>query len=75
MASRGEFSDVTPWPCHRAAPRLIDFVLGDETHAKVTRIRKGVCFDTCGLDLKNSSAWPTIKKDMGGAACVLASRG
>jgi len=53
------------------APRLIDFVWGDESHAKVTLIGKGVCFDTGGLDLKNSAGMATMKKDMGGAACVL----
>jgi leucyl aminopeptidase len=34
-----------------------------------------VCFDTGGLDLKPSSAMLTMKKDMGGAACVLALAG
>lgn len=33
---------------------------------------KGVCFDTGGLDLKPSSAMLRMKKDMGGAAVVLA---
>jgi len=37
----------------------------------VTLVGKGVCFDTGGLDLKNSSGMATMKKDMGGAACVL----
>jgi leucyl aminopeptidase len=32
---------------------------------------KGVCFDTGGYDLKPSSAMLRMKKDMGGAACVL----
>jgi leucyl aminopeptidase len=53
------------------APRLIDLIWGDEKHAKVTLVGKGVCFDTGGLDLKNSSGMATMKKDMGGAACVL----
>jgi len=35
-------------------------------------IGKGVCFDTGGLDIKPDSAMLTMKKDMGGAACVLA---
>jgi leucyl aminopeptidase len=52
-------------------PRLIDFVWGDEKRPKVTLVGKGVCFDTGGLDLKNSSGMATMKKDMGGAACVL----
>jgi leucyl aminopeptidase len=34
---------------------------------------KGVCFDTGGLDLKPSSAMLRMKKDMGGAAAVLAA--
>ena len=53
------------------APRLIDFTWGDEAHPKVTLVGKGVCFDTGGLDLKNASGMATMKKDMGGAACVL----
>jgi leucyl aminopeptidase len=54
------------------APRLIDFVWGDPAHPKVTLVGKGVCFDTGGLDLKPSSSMLTMKKDMGGAATVLA---
>jgi leucyl aminopeptidase len=54
------------------APRLIDFVWGDPAHPKVTLVGKGVCFDTGGLDLKPSSGMLTMKKDMGGAANVLA---
>jgi leucyl aminopeptidase len=53
------------------APRLIDIVWGEDRHPKVSLIGKGVCFDTGGLDLKNSSGMATMKKDMGGAACVL----
>ncbi|HEY4263933.1 MAG TPA: leucyl aminopeptidase family protein [Micropepsaceae bacterium] len=52
-------------------PRLIDLVWGDSSHPKVTLVGKGVCFDTGGLDLKNASGMATMKKDMGGAACVL----
>jgi leucyl aminopeptidase len=54
------------------APRLIDFSWGDPSHPKVTLVGKGVCFDTGGLDLKPSSAMLIMKKDMGGAANVLA---
>jgi leucyl aminopeptidase len=54
------------------APRLIDFTWGDSTHPKVTLVGKGVCFDTGGLDLKPSSGMLMMKKDMGGAANVLA---
>jgi leucyl aminopeptidase len=54
------------------APRLIDFSWGDPAHPKVTLVGKGVCFDTGGLDLKPSSSMLIMKKDMGGAANVLA---
>src|ERR1700704_2617658 len=54
------------------APRLIDFIWGDPAHPKVTLVGKGVCFDTGGLDLKPSAGMLIMKKDMGGAANVLA---
>ncbi|MDZ4367712.1 MAG: leucyl aminopeptidase family protein [Afipia sp.] len=54
------------------APRLIDITWGDVSHPKVTLVGKGVCFDTGGLDLKPSSGMLIMKKDMGGAANVLA---
>ncbi|MBI3701019.1 MAG: leucyl aminopeptidase family protein [Afipia sp.] len=54
------------------APRLIDFTWGNASHPKVTLVGKGVCFDTGGLDLKPSSGMLIMKKDMGGAANVLA---
>jgi len=54
------------------APRLIDLQWGDPAHPKVTLVGKGVCFDTGGLDLKPSSGMLLMKKDMGGAANVLA---
>src|SRR5665213_2224621 len=54
------------------APRLIDIGWGDPSHPKVTLVGKGVCFDTGGLDLKPSSGMLIMKKDMGGAASVLA---
>ncbi len=53
-------------------PRLIDIIWGPANGRKVTLVGKGVCFDTGGLDLKPSSAMLTMKKDMGGAATVLA---
>jgi leucyl aminopeptidase len=53
-------------------PRLIDLSWGDPAHPKVTLVGKGVCFDTGGLDLKPSSGMLIMKKDMGGAANVLA---
>ncbi|WP_316168093.1 MULTISPECIES: leucyl aminopeptidase family protein [unclassified Bradyrhizobium] len=54
------------------APRLIELVWGDPAHPKVTLVGKGVCFDSGGLDLKTSSGMLLMKKDMGGAANVLA---
>jgi leucyl aminopeptidase len=54
------------------APRLIDLCWGDPDHPRVTLVGKGVCFDTGGLDLKPSAGMLIMKKDMGGAANVLA---
>ena len=54
-----------------SAPRLVDFAWGDPSHPKVTLVGKGVCFDTGGLDIKPSAGMALMKKDMGGAACVL----
>ena len=53
-------------------PRLVDFTWGRPNDAKITLVGKGVCFDTGGLDIKPESAMLIMKKDMGGAACVLA---
>ena len=55
-----------------SAPRLIDLRWGDPDHPKVTLVGKGVCFDSGGLDLKTASTMRLMKKDMGGAAHVLA---
>ena len=55
------------------APRLIELSWGDAAHPKITLIGKGVTFDTGGLDIKPESAMRIMKKDMGGAACVLAA--
>ena len=52
-------------------PRLIDLSWGDPAAPKVTVVGKGVTFDTGGLDIKSESAMLIMKKDMGGAACVL----
>jgi len=38
---------------------------------RVTLVGKGVCFDSGGLDIKPASGMLLMKKDMGGAACVL----
>jgi leucyl aminopeptidase len=56
----------------RRAPRLIELRWGKAGHPKVTLVGKGVCFDTGGLDLKADNAMLLMKKDMGGAAAVLA---
>ncbi|MGI9523132.1 MAG: leucyl aminopeptidase family protein [Hyphomicrobiaceae bacterium] len=54
------------------APRLIDISWGRSDAPKVTLIGKGICFDTGGLDIKPANAMQLMKKDMGGAASVLA---
>jgi leucyl aminopeptidase len=54
------------------APQLIDFTWGEPHRPRVTLIGKGVCFDSGGLDIKPPSSMLLMKKDMGGAACVLA---
>jgi len=54
------------------APRLIDMIWGDPSHPKITLVGKGVCFDTGGLDIKPESGMLNMKKDMGGAASMLA---
>ncbi len=59
------------------APRLIDLVWQPKgrtgTLPRVTLVGKGIAFDTGGLDLKPSSGMLIMKKDMGGAAAVLAT--
>jgi len=60
------------------APRLIELnwaPFNKKSGPLVTLVGKGVCFDSGGLDLKPSAAMLTMKKDMGGAACVLAAAG
>src|SRR5262245_29425351 len=54
------------------APRLIDIGWGNPSHPKVTLVGKGVRFDTRGLDIKPESGMLNMKKDMGGAATLLA---
>lgn len=53
-------------------PRLASFTWGRATAPKVTLVGKGVVFDTGGYDLKPPSNMISMKKDMGGAATVLA---
>src|SRR5262245_29733119 len=54
------------------SPRLIDMRWGDPAHPKITLVGKGVCFDTGGLDIKPDTGMLYMKKDMGGAASMLA---
>jgi leucyl aminopeptidase len=53
-------------------PRLVDILWGDPAAPKVTLVGKGVCFDSGGLDLKPAAGMRLMKKDMAGAAIVLA---
>lgn len=54
------------------SPRIVDFSWGDEESPKVTLVGKGVSFDSGGLDIKSAAGMLLMKKDMGGAANVLA---
>ena len=54
------------------APRLIEIEWGNPAHPRVAIVGKGVTFDSGGLDIKPSSGMRLMKKDMGGAAHVLA---
>ena len=54
------------------APRLVDFSWGRVGATRITLVGKGICFDTGGLDIKTHDGMSTMKKDMGGAATVLA---
>ncbi|MFZ2099985.1 MAG: leucyl aminopeptidase family protein [Oricola sp.] len=56
-------------------PRLIDMRWGKRGAPRLTLVGKGVAFDTGGLDIKPSSGMRNMKKDMGGAAHVLALAG
>jgi leucyl aminopeptidase len=53
-------------------PQLIDFTWGKADAPKITLVGKGICFDSGGLDIKPASSMVLMKKDMGGAATVLA---
>lgn len=52
-------------------PRLLDMRWGQDG-PRLTLVGKGVCFDTGGLNLKPGASMGLMKKDMGGAAAVLA---
>ena len=56
----------------KAEPRIIDITWGNSKNPAITLVGKGVCFDSGGLNLKPTSGMATMKKDMGGAAHVLA---
>jgi leucyl aminopeptidase len=54
------------------SPRLIELSWGEADAPRLTLVGKGVCFDTGGLDIKPSAGMLLMKKDMGGAALMLA---
>ena len=57
------------------APRLIELEWGKPDDPRIALVGKGVCFDSGGLDLKPAAWMRIMKKDMGGAAHVLALAG
>lgn len=54
------------------APRYVELTWGREGARKLALVGKGVTFDSGGLDIKPASGMALMKKDMGGAAAVLA---
>ncbi len=52
-------------------PRLIELRHGS-SGPKISLVGKGVCFDTGGLNMKTGSSMGLMKKDMGGAANIIA---
>lgn len=54
------------------APRLIEIEWGKADHPRVALVGKGISFDSGGLDIKPAAGMRLMKKDMGGAAHVLA---
>lgn len=57
------------------APRLIELEWGDPAHPRIALVGKGVCFDSGGLDIKPAAGMRLMKKDMGGAAHMIALAG
>jgi leucyl aminopeptidase len=53
-------------------PRMICLRWGKESDPAVALVGKGVCFDTGGIQVKPHAAMQTMKKDMGGAAHMIA---
>ncbi len=54
------------------APRFIEMTWGEEGAPVLALVGKGVAFDTGGLNIKTGDYMTIMKKDMGGAAHVLA---
>ncbi|GLK77386.1 leucyl aminopeptidase [Methylopila jiangsuensis] len=54
------------------APRVVNLLWGPEDAPKVTLVGKGVTFDTGGLNIKPDASMLLMKKDMGGAAAMIA---
>ena len=54
------------------APRLLSLQWGNPQHRTLTLVGKGVCFDSGGLNIKHTPGMKNMKKDMGGAAHVIA---
>lgn len=53
-------------------PRLVDIRFPRKDAPKITLVGKGVTFDSGGLDIKSTDGMKLMKKDMGGAANILA---
>ena len=53
-------------------PHLVDIHFPKKGAPKIALVGKGVTFDTGGLDIKSTGNMKMMKKDMGGAANVLA---
>ena len=54
------------------APRMLCLRWGKPEHPLLALVGKGVCFDTGGVQVKPHGAMQTMKKDMGGAAHMIA---
>jgi probable aminopeptidase NPEPL1 len=65
------------WGVGRAAPRPPALVVLSHTPANAERVvcwvGKGIVYDTGGLSLKDKTGMPGMKRDMGGAAAVIAA--
>ncbi len=74
LLSKGFRGIYTVGQASSSAPRLISIEWRSKKleKAHVVLVGKGVCFDTGGLNIKSDSHMLLMKKDMGGAATVLA---